>query len=115
MRAVVAQKFGCYLRKSNDSPLEIGQFAADQIVQPGVAMLRPRICYVLSCLKIHNPDCKHCRAQLSSGSEIRKRLEELNAPTHSTSVAGPVGWNLIAAAVLAAETSTRGPSNPKTT
>jgi hypothetical protein len=78
-------------------------------------MLRPRICYVLSYLKIHNPDCKHCTAHLSSGIEIRKRLEELNAPIYSSRPAGTVGWNLIAAAVMAAEGSTQRPSNPKTT
>jgi hypothetical protein len=42
--------------------------------------LRPRICYVLSFLEIHNPDCKHCTANLTCGNDLRKRLEELNEP-----------------------------------
>ena len=67
------------LRKSNDNPAEVGQFAPDQIVQRGcVVTLRPRICYVLSVLRIHNPDCKHCMAHLTCGGDLRKRLEELN-------------------------------------
>src|SRR5579864_9778300 len=57
----------------------MGEFALDQIVGSGGAvMLRPRICYVLSLLRIHNPDCRHCAAHLICGNELRKRLEELN-------------------------------------
>jgi len=41
-------------------------------------MLRPRICYILSLLRIHSPDCAHCMARLTPGIELRKRLEELN-------------------------------------
>jgi RNase P subunit RPR2 len=61
---------------------EMGQFAPDQIVRPGgcVVTLRPRICHLLSLLRIHNPDCKHCAAHLTCGTELRKRLEELNEP-----------------------------------
>ncbi len=40
--------------------------------------LRPRICYVLSVLRIHRPHCEHCSAREMRGDEIRKRLEELN-------------------------------------
>jgi len=40
--------------------------------------MRPRICYVLSLLRIHRPDCKHCMARLTRGDELRTRLEELN-------------------------------------
>jgi hypothetical protein len=43
-----------------------------------VVSLRPRICYVLSLLRIHSPNCKHCLARLTCGTELRKRLEELN-------------------------------------
>jgi hypothetical protein len=43
-----------------------------------VVNLRPRICYLLSLLRIHSPDCKHCMAQLTYGNELRRRLEELN-------------------------------------
>jgi hypothetical protein len=39
--------------------------------------LRRRICYLLSLLRIHSPDCEHCNARETSGDEIRKRLEEL--------------------------------------
>ena len=64
----------------------MGEFALDQIVGSGDAvMLRPRICYVLSLLRIHNPDCKHCAARLSCGNELRKRLEELNEPMQAIS------------------------------
>jgi hypothetical protein len=45
--------------------------------------LRPRICHLLSLLRIHNPDCKHCAAHLTCGIELRKRLQELNAQTPS--------------------------------
>jgi len=51
----------------------------------GAVMLRPRICHVLSVLKIHRPDCEHCMARLTCGHELRKRLEELNARTPSPS------------------------------
>jgi hypothetical protein len=64
----------------------MGEFALDQIVGSGGAvMLRPRICYVLSLLRIHNPDCKHCAAHLICGNELRKRLEELNEPMQAIS------------------------------
>jgi hypothetical protein len=64
----------------------MGEFALDQIVGSGGAvMLRPRICYVLSLLRIHNPDCKHCAAHLICGNELRKRLEELNDPMQAIS------------------------------
>lgn len=35
---------------------------------------------MLSFLRIHNPDCEHCTAQLTCGNDLRKRLEELNGP-----------------------------------
>jgi hypothetical protein len=34
-------------------------------------------CYLLSLLRIHHPDCKHCFARTRYGMEMRKRLEEL--------------------------------------
>ena len=42
-------------------------------------------CYLFSLLRIHRPDCKHCSARVTSGQDIRKRLEELNTrtPQHS--------------------------------
>ncbi len=43
--------------------------------------LRPRICYVLSLLRIHSPECKHCMASLTAGDALRIRLKELNGPT----------------------------------
>jgi len=35
-------------------------------------------CYLLSLLRIHRPDCKHCVARKRYGMEMQKRLEELN-------------------------------------
>jgi hypothetical protein len=52
--------------------------ANDLRVAKWVLKLRPRICYVLSLLGIHSPDCEHCMARLTSGDELRRRLEELN-------------------------------------
>jgi len=40
--------------------------------------LRGRICDVLARLRIHNPDCEHCNARATCGSELLKRLEEVN-------------------------------------
>jgi len=37
-----------------------------------------RICYLLALLRIHSPDCEHCKAREKYGIEMRKRLEELN-------------------------------------
>ena len=41
--------------------------------------LRSRICYLLSILRIHRPDCEHCAARLACGIAIRERLVELNS------------------------------------
>jgi hypothetical protein len=38
-------------------------------------------CYLLSLLRIHRPDCEHCKACAKYGLEIRERLEELNRRT----------------------------------
>ena len=35
-------------------------------------------CYLLSLLRIHHPDCKHCNLRETCGEAMRKRLEELN-------------------------------------
>jgi hypothetical protein len=52
------------------------------VVEVGVAVnLRRRFCYVLSLLKIRRPNCKHCAACLTCGTELRERLQELNGPT----------------------------------
>jgi len=40
--------------------------------------LRGRICYLLARLRIHSPDCEHCNARQACGSDLLKRLEELN-------------------------------------
>jgi hypothetical protein len=40
--------------------------------------LRGRICYLLARLKIYSPDCENCNAHEMCGSELQKRLEELN-------------------------------------
>jgi|HubBroStandDraft_4_1064222.scaffolds.fasta_scaffold23073_2 hypothetical protein len=39
-------------------------------------------CYLLSLLRIHRSDCPDCNARETCGDEMRKRLEELNWPTH---------------------------------
>ena len=46
--------------------------------------LRPHICYLLSVLRVHNPDCKHCNEMC--GYEMRQRLEELNGRTQTHSL-----------------------------
>jgi hypothetical protein len=48
--------------------------------------LGPRICYLLSALRIHSPDCEHCNPRESCGYAMRKRLEELNGGTQTRSV-----------------------------
>ena len=40
--------------------------------------LRDRSCYLLSLLRIHTPDCKHCNARETCWREMQKRLEELS-------------------------------------
>jgi hypothetical protein len=47
--------------------------------------LESRICYVLSLLRIHTPECKHCMARQTYGNELRKRLQELNGWTQPCS------------------------------
>ena len=57
-------------------------FRSPIAVEAGVAVnLRRRICYLLSLLRIHRPNCKHCAACLTCGTELRERLQELNGPT----------------------------------
>lgn len=34
-------------------------------------------CYLLSFLRIHHPDCEHCKAREKCGLQMRERLEEL--------------------------------------
>ena len=46
--------------------------------------LRGRICYLLARLRLHSPDCEHCNARAACGSELLKRLEELNWRTVKT-------------------------------
>ena len=40
--------------------------------------LRGRICYLLSILRIHSPDCEHCYVHEMRWGEMRNRLEELS-------------------------------------
>ena len=44
--------------------------------------LRRCICYLLARLRIHSPDCEHCKAREACGREMLKRLEELNWRTY---------------------------------
>ena len=43
-------------------------------------------CRRLSLLRIHPPDCEHCKARETYGDEMRKRLEELNWRTQPRSL-----------------------------
>ena len=49
---------------------------------------RPRICYVLSLLRIDRPECEDCIARQRYGHELRERLEELDGrvqpPSHES-------------------------------
>jgi hypothetical protein len=56
-------------------------------VRGGREPLRARICYLLSILKLHRPDCEHCAARLACGIAIRERLTELNTRDERTSSA----------------------------
>ena len=38
-------------------------------------------CYLLSLLRIHRPDCEHCKALEKCGLQMRERLAELNWQT----------------------------------
>jgi hypothetical protein len=38
-------------------------------------------CYLLSLLRIHRPDCEHCKAREKCGIEMSARLAELNGRT----------------------------------
>jgi hypothetical protein len=40
--------------------------------------LKDRICYLFARLKIYSPDCENCEHREMCGSELQKRLEELN-------------------------------------
>ena len=43
-------------------------------------------CYLLSLLRIHRPDCEHCKPREKCGIEMRERLEELNRRTQPYSL-----------------------------
>jgi positive regulator of sigma E activity len=47
-------------------------------------------CYLLSLLRIHRSDCQYCNARETCGDEMRKRLEELNWPTHLHSLSNGI-------------------------
>ena len=42
-------------------------------------------CYLSSLLRIHRPDCEHCKAREKCGIEMRERLAELNSRTQTYS------------------------------
>ena len=48
--------------------------------------LRLRICYLLSRLRMHSPDCEHCNDRATCGDEMRQRLEELSWRTQRRSL-----------------------------
>jgi len=43
-------------------------------------------CSLLFLLRIHHPDCEHCKAREKYGIEMRRRLEELNWRTQPHSL-----------------------------
>jgi hypothetical protein len=49
-----------------------------------VLQLRDRICYLLSILRIHSPDCAHCNARQTCWNDTVHRLNELDASGKST-------------------------------
>jgi hypothetical protein len=51
-----------------------------------VVNLRQRLCYLLSLLRIHRPDCEHCTARVTCWGDTLKRLEELNWRTQPSSL-----------------------------
>ena len=51
---------------------------------------RRRICYLLTLLRIHSPECQYCNnAHEMQGEEMRKRLEELSWRIQPRSVEQP--------------------------
>jgi hypothetical protein len=44
------------------------------------------VCYLLSLLSIHSPDCEHYNAHGTRWDEIQKRLEELSGRTQPRSL-----------------------------
>ena len=46
--------------------------------------LQQRICYLLSILRIHSPDCVHCNARQTCWDETVRRLNELDPSKHRT-------------------------------
>ena len=52
--------------------------------------LRRRICYLLARVRIHNPDCEDCADREMCGTELLKRLEELNWRTQPCSLKSDV-------------------------
>lgn len=52
--------------------------------------LRPLLCSALSFLRIHPPDCEHCNTvQECWGTDMRKRLEELNKQEQGPKLGAP--------------------------
>ena len=44
------------------------------------------MCYLLSLLRIHSPECEHCNPHETRWDEIQKRLEELSGRTQPRSL-----------------------------
>src|SRR5258708_24264450 len=90
-RAVVVlglfSSYGVPMSRGKQSRLELCEQASetDPKLFGLIQNFRPRICYVLSLLRIHRPDCEHCMARQSCGDELRKRLEELGWRTRPPS------------------------------
>lgn len=65
---------------------DVGRLRKETNAARWVVNLRDRICYLMSRLKIHNPDCANCNARETCWGEMRKRLEELSWQTQRVSV-----------------------------
>ena len=50
--------------------------------------LRQRICYLLSRLRVHSPDCVHCNSRQTCWDDTVRRLDELDARGQSTLKSG---------------------------
>src|SRR5260370_35646425 len=75
-------------------------------------LLRSRICHLLSILKIHKPDCEHCKAKLTCGIVIRRRLHELDGQDERSGDSKDAGRALQKAQAESARPSASLPSSP---
>lgn len=68
------------LQPSHYRPLRhifFNNFALTELLDEMVVNLRGWTCYLFSLLRIHRPNCKHCKIRDAQWVEVKKRLEEL--------------------------------------